>query len=69
MLDFENMNIQQEMKDYLTRMNTLTMPLLRLWERVLEDPKNPKSYLFTDDEVLVIKHVAEAYLSGDKSGK
>ena len=67
--DFLKLDITDELKDQLTRLNTLMVPWQRLWERVLKDPANKESYLFTDDEVLLIKHTAESYLSGDRSGK
>lgn len=69
LFDFLKLDITDELKDQLTRLNTLMVPWQRLWERVLKDPANKDSYLFTDDEVLLIKHTAESYLSGDKSGK
>jgi len=43
--------------------------MLRLWERVLKDPTDKTSYLLTDEETLLIKHTAESFLAGDKSGK
>ena len=69
LFDFLKLDITDELKDQLTRLNTLMVPWQRLWERVLKDPANKDSYLFTDDEVLLIKHTAESYLSGDRSGK
>lgn len=69
LFDFLKLDITDELKDQLTRLNTLMVPWQRLWERVLKDPANKENYLFTDDEVLLIKHTAESYLSGDRSGK
>ena len=69
LFDFLKLDITDELKDQLTRLNTLMVPWQRLWERVLKDPANKDSYLFTDDEVLLIKHTAESYLSGERSGK
>lgn len=58
-----------DFQEYMTRTTTLMIPMLRMWERVLKDPTNKDSYLLTDDEVLMIKHTAESFLAGDKSGK
>ena len=60
LFDFLKLDITDELKDQLTRLNTLMVPWQRLWERVLKDPANKESYLFTDDEVLLIKHTAES---------
>jgi hypothetical protein len=62
-------NLTPDFQDYMTRMNSLTVPMLRMWERVLKDPTDKTSYILTDEEVLLIKHTAEAFLAGDKSGK
>jgi hypothetical protein len=55
--------------EMMNRMWQLFQPLNNMWQRVLKDPSKKENYFWTDDEVLVIKHTAEAFLSGDRSGK
>lgn len=68
-LKIEDLDLTKEFKDNLTLMTTLTMPMLCLWQRVIKNPADVKSYQFTDEEILVIKHTAENFVSGDTSGK
>jgi len=54
--------------EMMNRMWQLFQPLNNMWQRVLKDPSKKENYFWTDDEVLVIKHTAESFLSGDRSG-
>jgi hypothetical protein len=62
-------SISDEGMEMMNRMWQLFQPLNNMWQRVLKDPSKKENYFWTDDEVLVIKHTAEAFLSGDRSGK
>jgi len=62
-------SINDEGMEMMNRMWQLFQPLNNMWQRVLKDPSKKENYIWTDDEVLVIKHTAESFLSGDRSGK
>ena len=62
-------SINDEGMEMMNRMWQLFQPLNNMWQRVLKDPSKKENYVWTDDEVLVIKHTAESFLSGDRSGK
>jgi len=62
-------SINDEGMEMMNRMWQLFQPLNNMWQRVLKDPSKKENYFWTDEELLTIKHTAEAFVSGDKSGK
>lgn len=65
----DSTRLTDEGMEMISRMSLLFQPLNNLWQRVLKDPTKKENYFWTDEEVLTIKHTAEAFLSGDRSGK
>ena len=65
----DSTRLTDEGMEMISRMSLLFQPLNNLWQRVLKDPNKKENYFWTDEEVLTIKHTAEAFLSGDRSGK
>ena len=65
----DSTRLTDEGMEMISRMGLLFQPLNNLWQRVLKDPTKKENYFWTDEEVLTIKHTAEAFLSGDRSGK
>lgn len=65
----ESTKLTDEGMEMMSRMWLLFQPLNNMWQRVLKDPSKRENYFWTDEELLTIKHTAEAFVSGDRSGK
>ena len=65
----ESTKLTDEGMEMISRMWLLFQPLNNMWQRVLKDPSKRENYFWTVEELLTIKHTAEAFVSGDRSGK